>query len=144
MILNLGCGTVAQPGCVNVDIVDYPGVDVVHDLDVTPWPFPDNQFAQVYAKHVFEHLRYPVAFMQQAHRVLSPGGLLHIEVPDWQSKNAYTDPTHVRFCTDETWDYWTVGTGFHGKWNALYGGVSFHRQDLRVVNGDIYVDLVAA
>lgn len=144
MILNVGCGTVPQPGCVNVDIVDYPGVDVVHNLDVVPWPFPDDHFDQVRAHHVFEHLHNPIGFMVQAHRVLRTGGLLHIAVPDWQSKNAYTDPTHVRYCTDETWDYWTVGTPFFAKWNPVYGGVGFHRQHLQVTGGDILVDLVAA
>ena len=40
--LNLGCGTRPLPWHVNVDIVQMPGVDVVCDLEKTPWTAIDK------------------------------------------------------------------------------------------------------
>ena len=108
-VLNVGAGCHPLPHAVNVDLVALPGIDVVHDLDVAPWPFPDCSFDHVLAVQVFEHVAYPLTFMAEAWRVLTPGGLLEIHVPHWRSRNAFTDPTHRRFCTEETFDYWIRG-----------------------------------
>ena len=40
----------------------------------------------------------------------------------WRSQNAYTDPTHKRFCTHETWDYWCAGTYLNQRYGAAYTG----------------------
>jgi hypothetical protein len=37
-----------------VDRRDLPGVDVVHNLDVYPWPFADGAFDEVVAVHLVE------------------------------------------------------------------------------------------
>lgn len=42
--------------CVNLDRVALPGIDVVHDLDVGPWPFEDGAASSIEAKDVFEHV----------------------------------------------------------------------------------------
>jgi SAM-dependent methyltransferase len=119
--LNLGCGTKPLDGFVNVDLAPGDGVDVVLDVDqpVIGWPLEwwadGNGRAlvgavdEVHAYHLFEHLERPLDFMEACWRVLKPEGLLHIEVPHWQSRNAYTDPTHRRFCTEETFHYWVRG-----------------------------------
>lgn len=143
MILHLGCGQKPAPGRVNVDMVPMPGVDVVHDLDVHPWPWTDGTVTEIHAPHVFEHVADPLGFMAEAHRVLTAGGWLHIEVPHWRHQNAYTDPTHRRYCTEDTFRYWVRGT-----WLAQVGGVAYHRgrffteRSVRVVGADLIVDLV--
>jgi hypothetical protein len=38
MKLDLGCGTKKREGFVGVDSMTLPGVDVVVDLRITPWP----------------------------------------------------------------------------------------------------------
>lgn len=45
-------------------------------------PFPDNSFDVVHTSHVFEHLEDPMKAANEALRVLKPGGLLFIEVPN--------------------------------------------------------------
>lgn len=120
MKLNLGCGTDLEDGFVNSDIVDLPGVDVVADLD-QPWPWPDGTAEYIVASHVFEHVDKPVLFMTEAHRVLQPGGILEIRVPHWKHPNAYTDPTHRRFCTEQTFHYWIQGTVLHDQFGPMYG-----------------------
>lgn len=142
MIVNLGSGHLTYPNAINVDSVALPGVDVVHDLDVFPWPFDDESCEEVWASQVFEHVRYPVGFMREAHRILRLGGLLHIVTPHWRSENAHTDPTHRRFCTEHTWDYWCVGTELHAQFGDQYAGACvFEKESVSRHNDDLMVYL---
>ena len=118
--LNLGCGADIDPDMVNVDIVVLPGVDVVTDLD-KPWPWKDGSAGYIKASHVFEHVAEPLTFMAEAWRVLAPGGLLDIRVPYYKHPFAFTDPTHKRFCTELTWDYWIPGRDLHAAYGAGFG-----------------------
>lgn len=118
--LNLGCGADIQDGMVNADIVALPGVDVVCDLD-QPWPWQAGAVDWIKASHVFEHVDNPVLFITEAHRVLRPGGLLDVRVPFWQHPNAFTDPTHRRYCTEHTFDYWVPGQALHEGYGPALG-----------------------
>jgi SAM-dependent methyltransferase len=140
--LNLGCGARPEPGWVNLDVVRLPGVDVVHDLDVLPWPFADGAAVQVKGEDVFEHVSDPLGFMAECHRVLVPGGSLYLRTSYWQSENAYSDPTHQRFCTTRTFDYWCVGTEFHERYGAAYArGCTFEKTDVHVHDQELVVHL---
>jgi SAM-dependent methyltransferase len=120
--LNLGCGTSPAEGMVNVDILPLPGVDLVADLD-QPWPWPDGAAEYIVASHLFEHVVDPLLFMAEAHRVLAADGILDIRVPYYQHVFAFTDPTHKRFCTELTFDYWVPGEGLHEAYGAGMGSV---------------------
>src|SRR5215210_7887087 len=72
--LNLGSGRRRDPTAINLDITPDTGPDVVHDLDVLPWPFPDRHFDHVDAIDVIEHLRDPLAVVVEIHRITRPGG----------------------------------------------------------------------
>jgi len=133
--LNLGSGPLVQDGWVNVDIIDYPGVMVV-DLDTGPWPWDDNTVEGIAAKDIFEHIADPVLFITECHRVLAPGGRLGIQTTWWRSETAYTDPTHKRFCTAHTFDYWIpgrkMGTAELYLLNEFYGGVAFDLEQMHI------------
>lgn len=49
-------------------------------------PYPDGSFDVVYHSHLLEHLDRDVApkFLAEAHRVLKPGGIHRIVVPDYE------------------------------------------------------------
>lgn len=85
-LLNLGCGARFHPHWVNVDVVPADGTVLAHDLQ-KPLPFPDETFDAVYHSHVLEHLRHDRAlpFLKECHRVLKPGGVLRVAVPDLES-----------------------------------------------------------
>jgi len=97
IILNLGCGKTRIPNSLGVDKVktqDY--VDIVHDLNITPYPFTDNSVDEIHMYHVLEHLNGPLRILEDIHRILKPNGICNIRVPHFSSLGAFTDITHVR------------------------------------------------
>ena len=91
--LNLGCGTDIKPGWVNHDMVRLDGIDIVHDLNIAPWPWDDNSIDEVCAKDVLEHLPNTLSVMGEIFRITKPGASIYIAVPYWNSWEAITDPT---------------------------------------------------
>lgn len=106
--LNLGCGADIRAGWVNLDKFSLPGVDVCHDIQIMPLPFDDGSFDEVLCKDILEHVDY-IPLLDELHRILKPGGCLMIQVPHFTSKDAVSDPTHIRFFTSHTFKYFTVG-----------------------------------
>lgn len=110
-MLNLGCGTDIRPGWVNLDSSSaIPGVDVVHDLDTLPLPFPSERFTHILAQDVLEHLQDPVGTLRELHRILRVGGRLTIRVPHFTSRNNWTDPTHRNRFAIEWFDFFVQGS----------------------------------
>ena len=62
----------------------------------TGLPFPNDSFDVIYNKSFMEHLRYPDIFLNEAFRVLKPGGMILCLIPDWESnyKTYFDDFTH--------------------------------------------------
>lgn len=94
--LDIACGQNKQQGYVGVDIAAAPGVDVVHDLTVFPWPFADASASEAWCSHYFEHVpgRLRMRWMDEVHRILVPGGKLTVICPYYTSMRAVQDPTH--------------------------------------------------
>jgi len=94
--LDLGCGQRKMDGFTGVDISADCAADIVHDLNVIPWPFEDGSVEEVHASHFFEHLTgaQRIAFMNELWRVLQPEGKATIITPYWASPRAIQDPTH--------------------------------------------------
>ncbi len=81
--LNLGCGSRYHPDWVNIDIVPREPEVVQYDLN-RGVPLPDASCDVVYHAAVFEHMRDADAavFMGECYRVLKPGGIIRVGVPD--------------------------------------------------------------
>jgi len=109
--LQLGCANIAPPGWTNLDgswnawlaghpflrrvitvfrvipavqlDITWPGNILVHDVR-RGLPFSDGSFYAIYASHLLEHLYFEEArqLLQECFRVLQPGGLLRLVVPD--------------------------------------------------------------
>ena len=54
---------------------------------------------QIKAWDIFEHLPSKLNTMNEAHRVLIPGGQLDLFIPTTDGRGAFQDPTHVSFWT---------------------------------------------
>lgn len=139
--INLGAGGKPLPDYVNVDRVQLPGIDVVHDLDIGPWPFGSETYTEIRAKDVFEHVNDPILFMTECWRILTPGGKLWIRTPHYRSVDSFTDPTHKRHCTEHSFSYWIPGNVYFEEHNAAYGGVRFTGVSLRMDAGSMIVHL---
>jgi predicted SAM-dependent methyltransferase len=92
--LHAGCGDTIKPGFVNVDL--NRSADIPLDLR-EPLPFSDASFALVYSEHFVEHLEYPTEaqqFFAESFRVLEPGGVFSVGVPDieWPIEAYANDP----------------------------------------------------
>lgn len=117
-----------MPGAVNVDLTAVTRPDVVHDLNVTPWPFDDHTFDEVYAHDVIEHLDDTLRVMEEIHRVSKPGAVVHITVPHYSCANAFTDPTHRHYFGVFSFDYFTGDNAF-----PFYTSVRFRRRVIQLV-----------
>jgi hypothetical protein len=111
ILLNLGCGEKPMPRFVNIDKRNINGVDIVHDLEVFPWPIEDNSCLTVVASHIYEHIKpwLAIEFMDEIWRITKPNGQLAIAVPYATSAGYYQDPTHCNPCNEATWQYFDPG-----------------------------------
>jgi predicted SAM-dependent methyltransferase len=112
LILDVGCGPNKTRGAFGVDRHAYPGVDLVCDLDVLPWPLKDDAFDSILASHVIEHVESIPAFMREVHRVGRHGAVVRIMTPHYSSNDSWQDPTHR----------WHLGTRWHESFCGGYLG----------------------
>ncbi|MEL6579896.1 MAG: methyltransferase domain-containing protein [Cyanobacteria bacterium J06621_12] len=83
--LNLGCGYRFNSQWTNVNFMATGGNVIPYDLN-KGIPFADNTFELVYHSHVLEHFSRlgATSFIQECYRVLCPGGILRVVVPDFE------------------------------------------------------------
>jgi predicted SAM-dependent methyltransferase len=81
--LHLGCGTRRLDGWMNLDYVIGQSPDIVHDLS-EGLPLPDGHVSLIHSEHLFEHfaLADGCHLMAECRRVLRPGGVMRIAMPD--------------------------------------------------------------
>lgn len=107
--LDVGGGANPQPGFVNIDILPLPEVDIVWDLEKTPWPLGDETVLHAVASHVLEHIQPArgvfVNVMNEVWRVLKPGGQFAFVVPYAGNALYWQDPTHCNGITETTLYY---------------------------------------
>lgn len=101
-------GSWTLPDWANLTTLDFDPLtkpDVVHDLNVLPYPFEDNTFDEIHAMEVLEHCgrqgdwQFFFAQFYEFWRILKPGGYFVATVPAWDSPWAWGDPSHTRVIT---------------------------------------------
>lgn len=111
--LNLGCGLDHKPGYLNVDQVEP--ADLIVDL-AGHWPFDDSSVDEIFAHGVFQCLK-KIHAMNEAWRVLKPGGILNLAVPCIHriggnvNPAAFANPAHVSYWTLEDCGYYPEERG---------------------------------
>jgi predicted SAM-dependent methyltransferase len=105
--LHIGCGKGLLPGWINIDIHPAPlSLNVLRGL-----PFSVGTVRYIFVSHFLEHLYFPrdvKPFLCELRRVLAPGGILRVVVPDIeQCIDAYTNEDRRFFAgRRETWEWW--------------------------------------
>lgn len=100
--LNVGCGRRFHTQWTNVDLEpcddQVVACDILHGL-----PFPENTFDAVYHSHVLEHLSPQDGqhLLEECYRVLKPGGVLRIVVPDLEQIAKLYLEAHQHAWTEE-------------------------------------------
>ena len=105
--LHIGCGKGHLAGWINIDVHPAPlALNVLRGL-----PFADGSASHVFVSHLLEHLYYPrdvMPFLAEARRVLAPGGVIRVVVPDVEKCiAAYLENDREFFGSRrETWPWW--------------------------------------
>jgi len=110
--LDLGGRINAPPGYVTLDI--RPPADIVCDLESVGDALGKERWEEVRAHDVLEHIRNLCPLMDAVWESLVPGGTFDIMVPLFPHGQAVHDPTHVRFFTENTFDYFTGPFAYFG------------------------------
>jgi len=82
--LHLGSGAINHPSFINVDAVPAPHIHHLRQIDDLSL-FGNNTADLIYACHCLEHFSHSRigAVLSEWHRVLKPGGVLRLSVPDF-------------------------------------------------------------
>ena len=84
MKLHLGCWHRFIPGFIHVDLCDMPHIDYMRSIDDLS-VFDDCSAELIYSSHSFEYFdrTKAVDVLKEWRRVLKPGGVLRLAVPDF-------------------------------------------------------------
>jgi SAM-dependent methyltransferase len=96
-ILDVGCGSSKVPGSIGLDISPNTAADIVHDLDVFPYPIEDDSFDEILLQDVIEHVAEPIRLFEELHRIARAGARIQLRTPHFSSVLAYGDPTHRHY-----------------------------------------------
>lgn len=108
-VLDVGCGTNKTEGAIGLDNNPRTAADVIHDLAVLPYPFPDNEFDSIVANHVVEHVPDVMAFVTELYRVTKPGGRIKLLCPHYTNPDWANDPTHRNHINSYTFNTFIAG-----------------------------------
>ncbi len=138
VVVDLGCGAAKQyPGNLGLDLRIAPGVDAQADLSGS-LPVADDSVDVIFTVHILEHLIDFLVLVDECHRVLRPGGVLHVMSPWWGHVNAVADPTHVRLLDTQTIKHMCQRAPGTPRWYPLHAacdGASIFA-DLTPLTGD--------
>ena len=143
------------PQIVTLDIEPRHKTDVVHDLNILPWPFRDEEFEEIHCYEVLEHLGQQgdaksfFAHFGEIYRILKPSGILAGSVPCWDSIWAWGDPSHRRVINqgsftflDQTQYAQQVGKTAMTDFRSIWHG-DFEVQSTQKVGDQLYFLLKA-
>ena len=107
ILLDIGCGETWRPGYVRLDKDSRVKPDILHDLEVFPYPLKDEVCLSIVACHIVEHIKpwLMIDFMNELWRVSKFDCQFAIKVPYGVNSSFIQDPTHCNPCNETTWQY---------------------------------------
>jgi SAM-dependent methyltransferase len=113
---------------------DARGLTNLHIGMLKDLQFPTASFDAVYAAQVFEHLPRPCDELREIRRILKPGGLLYVDVPNYRTLSIVVGrddfmlnepPQHVNYFRARTLRAMLVAAGFDVTRVASSGGLKW-------------------
>jgi len=85
MKIDIGCGNITQrkKGYTGIDVNPDYQPDILHDCN-EGLPFSDNEIEAISSDNSLEHFWNHVFVLQECYRVLKPGGILELVLPNTQ------------------------------------------------------------
>jgi len=119
MKLNIGCGKRNfGKDWIHIDGSNY---DHINYHDITKLVFKDNTVDLIYASHLFEYFDREESknILKEWRRVLKPGGILRLAVPDFEICS--------KMYNDNKYDLDTFVSMFYGKWQINEEKIVYHK-----------------
>jgi SAM-dependent methyltransferase len=107
ILLDIGCGDHKRQNFVGMDKRPTEDADIVHDIEVFPWPLPDECCHSIVGSQIVEHIKpwLIMDFFNEMWRVMKPDGQLALAMPFAGSRAYWQDPTHCTGFTETTFGY---------------------------------------
>lgn len=132
--LNIGCFTsffMFHDTWLNIDKIDLSPMmqrrcNFLHHDVTTGIPYPDGSVSLIYHSDFLEHLSYheAISFLKECHRVMKPGGLMRVCVPDfYQIIKAYWFDDMDRFNDVQPKEYAEVDSMAMKASMLLFGSI---------------------
>lgn len=102
--LNLGSGSDYREGYINLDIgnKDYKWreikADIIHDMNLFPYPFEDNQFTKIIMYESLQYIRDIDKFLMEINRISRLGAEIEFTVPYFSCSGTYKEFSVHKFC----------------------------------------------
>lgn len=143
--INIGCGRDYKEGWLNTDISEECKADVYFDIRKDPIlignkhqvlvndgrksfnvddVYPSGKAEYIYISGVLEQIgknEHLIHALNECHRVLKPGGIMEVIVPNARFAIAHQDPMDVRKFTPETFPYFELGSRQYKLYGSVYG-----------------------
>jgi len=105
-ILDIGCGKSKVPGSIGVDFNENLGADVVHNLNVFPYPFQPDEFDEIHIRSTLCLLDNPVHVMEEIYRICKKEGRVVVVQPYFRSVWNHVDPWIKNFGTAHSFAFY--------------------------------------
>lgn len=116
--IDLGCGARKRnpfnaSSVTGIDVQTTSQDDIQLDLSLSPLPFSDSTIDFASAYDFLEHVpRFAIInnrsvsplinLLNEVYRVLKPGALFYYQFPAYPAMQAFSDPTHVNYFTEDS------------------------------------------
>ncbi len=114
--INLWCWFDIKEWYLNVDIINWEGVDKVFDFKKIPYPLKNNTFNEIYCSMVMEHIPNLSEMINELVRISKNWSKIKIIVPYFSSPNLWWDITHVRWFNTNSFS-WFHTNSLKSFWN---------------------------
>lgn len=124
VVIDLGCGSNKVADAWGFDCRPGPGVNVIANIEMG-LPIRSDSVDVVWVRHVLEHVRDLIGLMEELSRICRSGGRVEIAVPYYTSRGAFRDPTHVRYMTEDTFQYFEPPTDYGIRTQFRIGRITY-------------------